>query len=72
MLSVTDAQKMILNEVKVIGVSGFFALSLWRRLGKSFVDPNGVVEKGFGLRATTRNWNTIVKISEVLEARSKE
>ena len=54
-------------EVKVIGVSGVFALSLWRRLGKSFVDPNGVVEKGLGLRATTRNWNTIVKIVEVLK-----
>jgi uncharacterized protein (DUF1697 family) len=55
-------------EVKVIAVSGAFALSLWRRLGKSFVDPNAVVEKGFGLSATTRNWNTIVKICEILEA----
>jgi uncharacterized protein (DUF1697 family) len=55
-------------EVKVVGVSGVFALSLWRRLGKSFVDPNAVVEKGFGVRATTRNWNTIVKICEILGA----
>lgn len=55
--------------VKVIGVSGVFALSLWRRLGGSFVDPNGVVEKGFGVSATTRNWNTIVKICEILRAR---
>jgi uncharacterized protein (DUF1697 family) len=57
-------------EVKVIAVAGVFALSLCRRLGKSFVDPNGVVEKGFGLRATTRNWNTIVKIADLLRARS--
>jgi len=53
-------------EVKVIAVSGVFALSLWRRLGKSFLDPNAVVEKGFGLRATTRNWNTILRICEIL------
>lgn len=53
-------------EVKVIGVSGVFALSLWRRLGRSFVDPNAVVEKGFGVTATTRNWNTIVKVCEIL------
>jgi len=55
-------------EVKVIGISGGFALSLWRRLGRSFVDPNAVVEKAFGVRATTRNWNTIVKICEILRA----
>ena len=55
-------------EVKVIGVSGVFALSLWRRLGRSFVDPNGVVEKAFGLRATTRNWNTMVRIRDILRA----
>jgi uncharacterized protein (DUF1697 family) len=53
-------------EVKVIGVSGTFALSLWRRLGRSVVDPNGVVEQGFGVRATTRNWNTILKICGLL------
>lgn len=53
-------------EVKVIGVTGVFALSVWRRLGKSFVDPNGVVEKGLGVRATTRNWNTIERICDVL------
>jgi len=53
-------------EVKIIGVSGVFALSLWRRLGKSFVDPTGVVEKSLGVRATTRNWNTILKISDIL------
>ena len=53
-------------EVKIIGVSGPFALSLCRRLGRSFVDPNRVVEKGFGVPATTRNWNTIVKVCGTL------
>lgn len=56
-------------EVKTIGVSGSFALSLWRRLGKSFVDPNKVVEKGFGVSATTRNWNTIVRICSILSGK---
>ena len=55
-------------EVKVIGLSGVFALSLWRRFGKSFVDPNAVVERGCGVRATTRNWNTILKICEILRS----
>ena len=54
-------------ESKVIGVSGRFALSVWRKLGRSFVDPNGVVEKHFGVSATTRNWNTIGKICDILE-----
>jgi uncharacterized protein (DUF1697 family) len=53
-------------EVKVVGVSGRFALSLCRRLGRSFVDPNAVVEKSFGVRSTTRNWNTVAKICEIL------
>lgn len=54
-------------ESKVIGVSGRFALSIWRKLGRSFVDPNGVVEKHFGVSATTRNWNTIGKINDILQ-----
>lgn len=54
-------------QVKVVAVSGRFALSFWRRLGRSFVDPNGVVEKRLGVSATTRNWNTICKIRDILE-----
>lgn len=53
-------------EVKVIGLSGRFALSLWRRLGRSFVDPNGVIEKHFKVRATTRNLTTILKVCDLL------
>ena len=59
-------------ETRTFAVSGRFALSHWRRLGKNLVDLNGVVEKGFGLRATTRNWNTIVKIAGILSGPGRE
>ena len=54
-------------QVRVVAVSGKFALSLWRRLGRSIVYPNEVVEKAFGVPATTRNWNTIEAIRGILE-----
>ncbi len=55
-------------QVKIIGVSGRFALGLWRRLGRSLVYPNEIVEKNFGVSATTRSWNTISAIRDILEA----
>ncbi len=54
-------------QVKVIRVTGRFALSLHRRLGRTFVYPNEVVEKNFGVPATTRNWNTISAICGILK-----
>ena len=57
-------------EVQVVGVVGPFAMSLHRRLGTKFVDPNALVEKAFGVAATTRNWNTLQKIREILEKRA--
>jgi uncharacterized protein (DUF1697 family) len=54
-------------EVKVISVSGRYAVSLWRRLGKRLVYPNEVVEKCFSVSATTRSWNTIDAVSRLLE-----
>src|SRR5262245_34644758 len=51
-------------EVRVIAVTGKFALSV-RRLGRTY--SNVVVEKYFGTSATTRSWNTIEAIREVLE-----
>jgi hypothetical protein len=48
-------------EVRVVAVIGCFALSV-RKLGKTY--PNPVVEKQFGLPATTRNWNTIEAIGK--------
>src|SRR5262249_53721677 len=51
-------------EVRIVAVIGRFALSV-RRLGQTY--SNAVVEKHFGVAATTRNWNTMVAIVEVLE-----
>jgi uncharacterized protein (DUF1697 family) len=55
-------------QVRVIGVSGRFALSLHRRLGRTFVYPNEVVERNLGVSATTRNWSTISAICDILKA----
>jgi uncharacterized protein (DUF1697 family) len=53
-------------QVKIIAVIGRFALSLQRRLGRTLVYPNEVVEKNFGVAATTRNWDTIAAVCEIL------
>ena len=54
-------------QVKVVGLRGKFALSLWRRIGKAMVYPNEVVEKQLAIPATTRNWDTISKIYNILQ-----
>ena len=54
-------------EVWVVAITGRFALSI-RRLGQTY--SNAVVEKHLGIPATTRNWNTIEVICEVLEKQS--
>ena len=54
-------------QVKLVGISGKFVLCLWRRMGRSFLEPNGIVEKHFGVSATTRNWNTILRVCEALQ-----
>ena len=56
-------------QVKLIGVTGRFALSVHRRVGRTFVYPNEVVEKNLGVSATTRNWNTISAICDILQGR---
>jgi uncharacterized protein (DUF1697 family) len=55
-------------QVRIVGVSGKLVLSLMRRLGKTMLYPNEVVEKHFGTPATTRNWDTIVTLCEILKA----
>lgn len=52
--------------VRVVAVSGPFVLSFWRHLGDRVLYPNEVVEKTFGAPTTTRNWNTIRKVCQVL------
>jgi uncharacterized protein (DUF1697 family) len=54
-------------EVRVVAICGQFAVSI-RRQGQTY--SNAVVEKCFGLPATTRNWNTIEAICEVLGKRT--
>ncbi len=54
-------------QVKLVGLRGRFVLSVWRRMGKTMVYPNEVVEKELAISATTRSWNTMSKIREILE-----
>jgi uncharacterized protein (DUF1697 family) len=54
-------------EVKLLKVVGQCALSLWRRQGKGMLYPNEVVEKTLGQPSTTRSWNTIVTICQILD-----
>ena len=53
-------------QISFVAISGPFACGLWRRLGDTFVDPNGVTEKVLGVRSTSRNWNTIEKVRHIL------
>jgi uncharacterized protein (DUF1697 family) len=55
-------------EINIVRVTGRFVLSFWRRLGGGFLEPNGVVEKKFGVLSTTRTWNTMCAIRDVLNA----
>jgi uncharacterized protein (DUF1697 family) len=54
-------------QVQIVDVTGRYALSFLRRLGKRTLYPNEVVEKSLGVSATTRNWNTISTICDILE-----
>ena len=51
-------------EVRVIAITGRFALSV-RWFGQTY--SNAEVEKHLGVPATTRNWNTIETICDVLK-----
>ena len=53
-------------QVQVVELRDRFALSLWRHLEKAVVYPNEVVERELAVRATTRNWDTISKICDIL------
>jgi uncharacterized protein (DUF1697 family) len=54
-------------EVRVFKIAGRYALSVLRPQGKVNAYPNAVIEKQFKLSATTRNWNTVESICEILE-----
>ncbi|HTS16471.1 MAG TPA: DUF1697 domain-containing protein [Verrucomicrobiae bacterium] len=53
-------------EVRVIAITGRFAFSLWRRVGHAIVYPNAVIEKSLGIPSTTRSWDTISAIADIL------
>jgi uncharacterized protein (DUF1697 family) len=53
-------------EVKLIAVTGRFAISLWQRQTNGILYPNAVTEKHFAIPATTRNWNTIATICKIV------
>jgi len=51
--------------VKIIAIEDRFALGLYRRQMKG-ISYLGKIEKFLGVAATTRNWNTIQKIMQIL------
>ncbi len=51
--------------LKIIAIQDRFILGLYRREMKA-IGYLGKIEKLFGVRATTRNWNTIEKVVKVL------
>jgi uncharacterized protein (DUF1697 family) len=55
-------------QVRVVAAARPFVASLHRRLGRRLIYPNEVVEKSFGVVATTRNWSTILSIAEILDS----
>ena len=50
-------------------VTGRFALGRWQRRPGGFLFPGDVVEKQLGLTSTTRWWETIVRVAELLHPR---
>lgn len=53
-------------QVKIMEVRRRFVVSLWRRRGRALLYPNEVVEKTFRIAATTRNWNTVTAVCDIL------
>lgn len=50
------------GDVAIIGRQGDAVFSLSRRFGASPGSPNAYLEKLLGAQATTRNWNTILRL----------
>ena len=51
--------------LKIIAIQGRFVLGVYRRQMKA-IGYLGKIEKLLGAPATTRNWNTIVKVAKIL------
>jgi len=52
--------------LKIIAIQDRFVLGLYRRQMKA-ISYLGKIEKKFGVAATTRNWNTIQKVAQILK-----
>jgi hypothetical protein len=55
--------------LKIIAIQGRFVLGLYRRQMKA-IGYLGKIEKLMGVAATTRNWNTILKVVQILSENS--
>jgi uncharacterized protein (DUF1697 family) len=53
-------------EAKLLSAHGRYVFGLYRRLTNRIVYPNPVVERAFGVHATTRGWSTVVSIGKIL------
>src|SRR5262249_25799697 len=53
--------------VRIERIEGAIVLGVLHRRPKRFLFPNQVVEKEFGVPATTRWWDTIEKIAHIIE-----
>ena len=51
--------------LKIIAIQSRFVLGVYRRQMKA-ISYLGKIEKKFGVAATTRNWNTIQKVAQIL------
>ncbi len=47
-------------------LDGAFALGLWHRRPGGFVFPNQIVEAALGVAATTRWWETLERVAQIL------
>jgi uncharacterized protein (DUF1697 family) len=56
--------------LKIIAIKGRFVFGLYRRQMKA-IGYLGKIEKLLGVPATTRNWNTIKKVAEILDKAQK-
>lgn len=56
-------------QMRIAIITGRFALSYRRSVGQAKYYPDEVIEKRFGISATTRNWTTITKIHDLLDGR---
>src|SRR5579859_5117000 len=53
-------------------VAGRFALGIWRRpAAGGFVFPSDVVERAMGVSATTRFWETLVRLAALISSRRR-